>query len=51
MLKILVFSGVFFALIFKNLKDFDAFKPMFNINNYAGCKYLKTDIKGPEDMT
>lgn len=51
MMKIIVFSGVLIALVFKIAKDFDFFKPVFNVNKYANCKYLKTDMSSAEDMT
>ena len=51
MYKILVFGGVIFGLFFKIASDLDYFKPVTSYNEYGNCKYLKEDIRGPEDMT
>lgn len=50
MMKVIVISGALIALVFKIAKDADLFKPVFNVNKYANCKYLKTDMSSPEDM-
>lgn len=46
-----VFVGVIFAIFFKLATDLDVFKPVTSFNEYGNCKYLKEDIRGPEDMT
>lgn len=43
--------GVIFAIFFKLATDLDFFKPVGSYNEYGNCKYLKEDIRGPEDMT
>ncbi|CAK85542.1 unnamed protein product (macronuclear) [Paramecium tetraurelia] len=47
----IVVFGVVLALFFKLASDLDVFKPVTNYNEYGNCKYLKEDIRGPEDMT
>ncbi|CAD8184340.1 unnamed protein product [Paramecium pentaurelia] len=46
-----IFVGVIFAIFFKIATDLDFFKPVGSYNEYGNCKYLKEDIRGPEDMT
>lgn len=43
--------GILIALLLKVAYDFDAFKTLSTIETYSDCKYLDTDIVGPEDMT
>jgi len=43
--------SILIALLIKVAHDFDAFKTLFPIQTYSDCKYLDTDIIGPEDMT
>jgi hypothetical protein len=49
-MKIYLFTGVILAVVFKLLNDFDWFKVIPTVNEYADCKYFKADIKGPEDL-
>lgn len=49
-MKLYIFTGVILALVFKLLNDFDVFKVVPTVNQYADCKYLKADINGPEDL-
>ncbi|CAD8092875.1 unnamed protein product [Paramecium sonneborni] len=48
---IFIFGGVFLGIFFKLATELDVFKPVMSYNEYGNCKYLKEDIRGPEDMT
>lgn len=49
-LKLYLLFGIVLALVFKTLSDLGLFTVLPELKNHD-CKYIDTDIQGPEDIT